>query len=265
MDIEEYKQQKQIKDQKHVQAHKKYEQVTRQRNTFKVYMHVNKYNGRKYIGITCEDVHSRWRGGKAYKVNGHFKNAIEKYGWEEGFEHLILFDNLTQQEAMDKEVELIAKYKNTPEGVYNLTDGGEHYRQTPESIAKMKETKKRNLTPERLQIIKLAAQARDFNGEKNPFYGKTHTTETKQHLSAVHWSKTNPNKFYRCVKEERMGENNPNSKKVVRLYDGKIYNCIKDCLIDNNVSRELVRLHCIGKKKEQKFMYLKDWEVPNEK
>ena len=48
MKIQEYKQQKQIKDKEHEQRSIKYKNITRQRNTFKVYMHVNKHNGRKY-------------------------------------------------------------------------------------------------------------------------------------------------------------------------------------------------------------------------
>ena len=260
MELQEYKQQREQREKESQVRKSKYKEVTRNRKTFKVYMHINKINGRKYIGITCENVNSRWRGGRAYKCNGHFKNAIEKYGWDEGFEHIVLFDNLTQQEAMDKEVELIAKYRNTPEGVYNITDGGEHYIQTPESIKKMRETKRRNNTPEHLNRVKLAAQLRDFNGEKNPFYGKTHTNETKQILSEKHWSKTDPERFYQCVRDSRYGQNNPNAKQVIRLIDKKIYNCIKDCIEDNGVSREYIRLHCLGRKKEQKFMYLKDYK-----
>lgn len=260
MKIQEYKQQKQIKDKEHEQRSIKYKNITRQRNTFKVYMHVNKHNGRKYIGITCEPIKNRWRNGKSYKVNSHFYNAIQKYGWDEGFEHLILYENLTQQQAMNKEVELIAKYKNTKEGVYNLTDGGEHYTQTPESIAKMKETKRKNLTPDRLEKIRQAAQARDFNGEKNPFYGKHHTEESKKKMSKNHWSKTNPEKFYRCIKEDRIGSKNPNAKQIVRLSDNKMYSCIKDCCEDNNLCREIIRLHCKNKVKQPNFMYFKDWE-----
>lgn len=260
MELEQYKQQKQQKDMEHSQRSEKYENVTRQRNTFKVYMHVNKHNGRKYIGITCENVNSRWRGGRAYKCNEHFRHAIDKYGWDEGFEHVVLFDNLTQQEAMNKEVELISKYRNTPEGVYNITDGGEHYIQTPESIAKMKETKRKNKTPEHLLRVKLAAQARDFNGEKNPFYGKTHTEETKKILSEKHWSKTDPERFYNSVAIMKTGGDNPSSKQVIRLKDGKIYSCIKNCKTDNNITADTVTQYCKGRRSVFLYMYKEDYD-----
>lgn len=55
--------------------------------------------------------------------------AIQKYGWD-NIEHNILFENLTQEQAFEKEKELIAKYKTniTRYGSnygYDLTDGGE--------------------------------------------------------------------------------------------------------------------------------------------
>lgn len=67
-------------------------------------------------------------------------NAILKYGWE-NIEHNILFENLTQEEAQEKEKELIAQYKTNirrygDDFGYNLTDGGEgtlgHF--VPESL-----------------------------------------------------------------------------------------------------------------------------------
>lgn len=55
--------------------------------------------------------------------------AIQKYGWD-NIEHNILFENLTQEQAFEKEKELIAKYKTNitrygSDYGYNLTDGGE--------------------------------------------------------------------------------------------------------------------------------------------
>ena len=48
---------------------------------FTVYMHTNRLNNKKYIGITCQDPKKRWRNGKGYK-NGYFASAINKYGWD---------------------------------------------------------------------------------------------------------------------------------------------------------------------------------------
>lgn len=89
-----------------------------------VYIHTNKLNGKKYIGITGQKPEVRWKNGKAYHDNVYFCSAIQKYGWD-GFEHKILFDNLTKEEAENKEVELIKEMKTTDrEYGYNIQNGG---------------------------------------------------------------------------------------------------------------------------------------------
>lgn len=93
-------------------------------NNYTVYMHVNKINDKKYVGIT-KNVKRRWSFcGIEYK-NQYFGNAIRKYGWE-NFDHLILFKNLSKIEACNKEIELIRKY-NTTNSLYgyNISLGGD--------------------------------------------------------------------------------------------------------------------------------------------
>ena len=51
-------------------------------NNYCVYMHVNKINNKKYIGITKQKTpESRWgANGVNYKGSPHFYAAIKKYG-----------------------------------------------------------------------------------------------------------------------------------------------------------------------------------------
>ena len=49
---------------------------------YTVYMHVNKINNKKYIGITCQKLNKRWRNGKGYENSPHFYMSINKYGWD---------------------------------------------------------------------------------------------------------------------------------------------------------------------------------------
>lgn len=94
-----------------------------------VYKHTNKTNGKVYIGITGRKPEERWDYGWGYCRQPVFWNAIEKYGWD-GFTHEILFEGLTKDEAIEKEIELIAAYKSNvkryynPSYGYNADDGG---------------------------------------------------------------------------------------------------------------------------------------------
>lgn len=91
---------------------------------YTVYCHTNKINGKRYVGITSQKSETRWNNGKGYKPTSHFRNAIEKYGWEE-FTHEILFTGLTKKEAEAKEIELIAKWKLQDHNFgYNSASGG---------------------------------------------------------------------------------------------------------------------------------------------
>lgn len=89
-----------------------------------LYMHVNKINGKKYVGITFRPVKERWLNGTGYRRCPKFNNAIKKYGWD-GFEHIIIKTGLNMQEANDAQIEYIAKYhtRDRDHG-YNIAKGG---------------------------------------------------------------------------------------------------------------------------------------------
>lgn len=81
-------------------------------------------NGKKYFGITCQGWKKRWgKGGIGYKKQLVYY-AIKKYGWY-NTTHYILFKNLTENEAKQKEIDLIAKYNTTDKRYgYNVDKGG---------------------------------------------------------------------------------------------------------------------------------------------
>lgn len=89
---------------------------------FTIYRHVSPI-GRVYVGITSQDVETRWRHGDNYRNSTYFKRAIRKYGWK-NFKHEILFTNVEEERARRLEIELIRHYKGL--GIsYNLTNGGD--------------------------------------------------------------------------------------------------------------------------------------------
>ena len=103
-----------------------------------VYMHENRVNGKKYIGITSQKPTRRWNNGNGYSQNAHFYAAIQKHGWD-AFRHDLLFTDLTQEEAERLEVELIAKYGTLdPLRGYNLDPGGSVRHPTAETREKLR-------------------------------------------------------------------------------------------------------------------------------
>lgn len=91
--------------------------------TYCVYIHKNKINQKVYVGITSQKPERRWGcKGHNYQMQVKFYQAIQKYGWD-NFEHLILYSNLNETEAIKLESELIEKYNSIEHG-YNVSTGG---------------------------------------------------------------------------------------------------------------------------------------------
>lgn len=182
-------------------------------NTYSVYCHTNKINGKKYIGITKRKPEERWgNNGCHYKRCKLFYNAIRKYGCD-NFEHDILFINLSKDEAVEKEKELIKKYNSNDNHYgYNLTKGGDGlngYIPTEETRKKMSimNSGKNNYF-----------YGKRFYGKKNPYYGKKHSSKTKDLISQHH--------------ADVSGKNNPRAKAVYcieldLLFDTSIEACHK--------------------------------------
>lgn len=91
-------------------------------NNYKVYCLTNKINGKKYIGITRQELNKRWKNGFGYKKTTRISMAIKKYGWE-NFEKKILFESNDNQKASNMEVFYIDKYNSVKDG-YNVQSGG---------------------------------------------------------------------------------------------------------------------------------------------
>lgn len=128
---------------------------------YTVYKHINKLNGKVYIGQTALTVERRWRNGKGYKI-GIFRKAIEKYGWD-NFEHIIIKEGLTKEEANLLESSLIKEYKELGMS-YNITDGGEGalgYKHTEETRKKMSLRNRGKRVPEHVKVM-VSARFKDI-------------------------------------------------------------------------------------------------------
>lgn len=227
------------------------------RNIYTVYMHVNKKNGKKYIGITCCKPEIRWKNGYGYSDSLPFGRAVRKYGWD-NFEHIIVKSGVSEKEAKETEICLIKALNTTDDNYgYNICLGGEGikgYKHTDETKAKISaraklrvgelnpnfghrwsddakrafSERKKPITEE--QRKKLSHIASQRIGEKNPFYGKHHTENARNKMS----QKAN--------------------KRRVDMYDTnmnfiKTFESIKDASIEMEVCDTAIANCCKGKSK----------------
>lgn len=88
-------------------------------NNYKVYIHTNLVNGKKYVGITQQAEKERWNNGNGYRENKKFYKDIQKYGWNDGFSHEIIKENISYKEARTLEKFYILKYDSVLKGYNN--------------------------------------------------------------------------------------------------------------------------------------------------
>ena len=109
---------------------------------YKVYMHRNLKDGKVYIGCTSQNLSKRFQRGCGYEKCTRFYEAIKADGWD-AFDHMVLADGMTQDEAMAMEETLVDVFRATdPQYGYNMRRGGYHNTPVPEvgqhiSAAKM--------------------------------------------------------------------------------------------------------------------------------
>ena len=118
----------------------------------------------------------------------------------------------------------------------------------------------RQHTEENKQIMREKALKRiEENGV--PFKGKQHTEESRAQMkesSQKRWSRPEERERMRLQMKERMQnpEDNPRAKKIIRLSDLKVYECMIYASQDNNVHVSTIRKHC---KQHKDFMYYDEW------
>lgn len=145
--------------------------------TYVIYKHTNLINNKVYIGQTCQNPPSKRWYPSNYIHNDYFYNAIQKYGWD-NFKHEIIEDNLTLEEANQKESFWIQYYNSiNREYGYNIRPGGNNSILSEETKIKLSKNH-RDVSGEKNYFY-----GKHFYGEEHPFYGKHHTEETKKKIS----------------------------------------------------------------------------------
>jgi len=164
-----------------------------------VYIHINKINNKKYVGITKTSTTKRWgKNGSGYTryKNSVFGRAIKKYGWD-SFDHEIFTTNLSKERACRLEIILIETLRTRDKRYgYNVQPGGQLGNAgvvfSEESRVKMREAKVgKNLSEEHKKHISNSLKGHkpaNFTEESKAKLrlanlGKTISDETKEKIS----------------------------------------------------------------------------------
>lgn len=138
-----------------------------------LYKITNLITSKIYIGKTYS-IKRRWNDHKSTAKNkdknySYLHSSMNKYGFE-NFSIIEIARFESEQEALEQEIVLIQEYKSNDRNIgYNITIGGDGacgYKHTELSKKKMS----------------LKRQGK-FIKENNPFYGKTHSNESKLKIS----------------------------------------------------------------------------------
>lgn len=233
-----------------------------------VYVHTSP-SGKKYVGQTGEDnPEKRWgKNGVGYlhKRNDKycqpaFANAIVKYGWD-NFQHEIIADNLTREEADNFEKLLISKLNTTNSKYgYNCMDGGSHGSHSEATRKKISESLKGENAYWYGKHLSESARKKLSDAHK----GKTLSEETKRKIGEAnsgekHWnygkhpSEETIRKFRESRKGKAVSTDNHNARKISQ-YDKqgnlvKIWGCMKDASRDLEIDYRNIYRCCKGERK----------------
>lgn len=161
--------------------------------SFCVYIHTFP-NNKVYIGITSQNVKNRCQKGNGYKGNIRLTRAISKYGWD-NIKHEILIDNLTEEQAKQKEISLIKKYNSTNHLYgYNVSYGGNipsletrnkisksHIGIVPNDMSRQKMRLAKLGTKQSQETIKKRIKI----GKDNPMFGRVVSNEEREYLRTL--------------------------------------------------------------------------------
>lgn len=208
-----------------------------------IYLFTNEKTGKQYVGQTSQELRKRTLQHRRAKQT-YFDRAFTKET-EKDFTLEVIDKAKTDKELNEKEIYWIEKLNTRFPNGYNLCDGGDAtrgYNHTKYSKTKMSESKKK---------LKLS-------GERNPFYGKKHTKETRERLKKA-WTEERKAKLLKRMKETKF---NVSTKKVICLETGKIYESVSEVAEELKIAATNVSRACRSETRKCRGLTFRYFETP---
>lgn len=258
----------------------------RKDNLYCVYCHTLKQDGRKYFGATGEYPSSRWANGKGHSYGGEMRKAIDTYGWE-SFEHEIIEDNLSEEQAYELEIALIKQHNTTNiQYGFNKSIGGKSSGKGVKKTEKQRKIiserqkghKRSEEFCEKMRQINLGYKHSDETKEKlrQINLGKKHSKETKEKISNANKGRPNHMKGKKYTEDgkKNMGAKVGHkvskettekiaakvSKPVLCVETGIIYKSAREIERQLGIDYKLISLCCNGRCKTAKGFHWKFYE-----
>ena len=145
-----------------------------------IYCCLNRVNGKVYVGKTSASLRRRWSEHKSAARRGSpylFHRALRKYG-DDAFEISVLATTDSEVELNRLELHDIQEMGAQVPGGYNLREGGEGGAHSAATRQRLREQALgRKWDTESIERLR-----RSMMGEGNPFFGRSHTEETRAML-----------------------------------------------------------------------------------
>lgn len=237
---------------------------------YTLYCHTNKANGKRYFGVTGMNPKRRWAGGHGYTTCQRFNAAIVKHGWD-NFEHEILADRLTEEEAHRLERECIEKYQTTDDEYgYNQSTGGKSGRSGVLHTEEWKKNQSKRLkghmvSEETRRKMSEAAKGRTFSDET---LAKMSAAKKGKKLSAEHVQHMSDAKRGVPLSEEhkqKLRESKRNMMRPVYCEEtDTTYESVSEAARQLGVSASNLSATCRGKHAHVGGYHVRYVESPNE-
>lgn len=168
-----------------------------------IYLLLNKYNGKIYIGQTWKSLQDRFNNGYGYINCVYLNNAIKKYG-KDNFQYKILTVCGTQETANYWEDYFIERYGSRDAVIgYNIKEGGSNGRLSSQTIKKISKSLIGVNTWTKGRIVPQETKNRQSQSMIGKNVGNILTDETKKKISLSKIGKPSPNKGKVMSKETR--------------------------------------------------------------